>query len=75
MQYKQGGYIEESRPDVVLGEVAPLSRALRNKPNQLLRALAGEEQGRLNLVYSLPESTKIWSLIPLYTLLEYKSIF
>ena len=47
MQYKQGGYIEESRPDVVLGEVAPLSRALRNKPNQLLRALAGEEQGTL----------------------------
>ena len=49
MQYKQGGYIEESRPDVVVREVAPLSRALRNKPNQLLMALAGEEQSKFGL--------------------------
>ena len=41
----QEGY-RSHRPDVVLGEVGCLGRAVRNKPNQVLksRALGREEQ-------------------------------
>ena len=44
------------RPDVVNKKVSHFCRAVRNKPNQLLRALASEEQPK---VYRLPAPKKV----------------
>ena len=46
-----GGWIEERshRSDVVSRDVGGLDRAVKNKPNQLLIALASEERAKFGL--------------------------